>query len=110
MDSQQQKSDRYGERESVTACGIQQKSKQQGDHNPMKQHIAEMITDRIGEPPDAAVDRPGDIANQQRFFARKISDKNCFQIGREAGLSIELRMIFEDADVIIDRKSTRLNS
>src|SRR5712691_8569129 len=67
----------------------------------MQQYVAKMIAERVAEPENPAVDCPGDIADQERFFARKAVDKYGSQIRRQARLPIKLRMIFQNSDIVV---------
>ena len=56
--------------------------------------VAEMVASRVAEAEDAALDRPGHIADQQRFFSREARYKNRLEVRAKARLAIQFRMIF----------------
>src|SRR4051812_12671096 len=101
MNCQDQKTNRNAQRETVAPGKLAQENEQQSDNHSMQQNIAEMIAHGISKTEDPALDGPRHIANQQRFLARKTSDKNGLQIAGESGLTIQFRMVLEDSDVVV---------
>ena len=61
------------ERDADAPCRAREEPEEQRDVRRVEHDVAEVVSDGVPEAEDARVERPGDVAEQQRLLAREIA-------------------------------------
>ena len=100
VDGQHRKDAGNRERDAETPRRAREEPEEQRDVRRVQQHVAEVIPERILEAEDARIERPRDVAQQQRLFARKVPVEDLRQAREETGLVVEHRVREQDLRVV----------